>query len=303
LRTVTPIGRRFIGTSTGASTRVNGTPLEAALTRDRVVVIAALVVVAVLAWAYVLWLAGVIALPAPTGPGGMAAREMNAGSMPAMDMGEAVAPRFVAWGLLDFAFTFAMWAVMMVGMMTPSVAPMVLLYAAAGRKARASDRPIAATGWFLAGYLLVWTGFSLAASTLQGLLTALALLTPMMSTKNALFGGVVLIVVGLYQWTPLKNVCLRQCQTPIAFLATHGGFHSDPLGALRLGIAHGLYCLGCCWALMVLLFVGGIMNVLWIAGIALLVLLEKIVPTARLVPRISGALIAAAGVWMLITGL
>jgi predicted metal-binding membrane protein len=278
---------------------VNSTPLEAVLARDRVVVAAALAVVAVLAWAYVLWLAADMAVPAPAAPGGMASAE----EMPGMDMGNPVAPAFVAWSIADFAFILAMWSEMMVGMMTPSVSPMVLLYAAAGRKARAAGQPIAATGWFFAGYLLVWIGFSVVATTVQWLLTTLALLTPMMATNSALLGGVVLAVVGPYQWTQFKEVCLRQCQTPIAFLASHGGFHSDPLGALRLGFAHGLYCLGCCWALMVLLFVGGIMNVLWIAGIAILILLEKTLLTGRLVSRVSGALIFAAGVWILVGAL
>jgi predicted metal-binding membrane protein len=121
-----------------------------------------------------------------------------------------------------------------------------------------------------------------------------------MATNSTVLGGLVLIAAGLYQWTPMKGVCLQQCQAPIAFLASHGGFRSDPLGALRFGIVHGAYCLGCCWALMALLFVGGVMNVLWIAGIAILILLEKTVPTGQLIPRISGTLMAAIGVWLLV---
>jgi predicted metal-binding membrane protein len=124
-----------------------------------------------------------------------------------------------------------------------------------------------------------------------------------MAADSAILGGLVLIAAGLYQWTPMKGVCLRQCQAPIAFLVSHGGFRSAPLGALRLGIDHGAYCLGCCWALMALLFVGGVMNVLWIAGIAILVLLEKTVPTGQLIPRISGMLMAAAGAWLILGAL
>ncbi|TIN91900.1 MAG: DUF2182 domain-containing protein [Mesorhizobium sp.] len=255
---------------------MSDTALEAALRRDRAVVTAALVVIAVLAWAYVLWLAA------------------------GMDMGATAAPVFRAWAAADFAFIFTMWTVMMVGMMTPSVAPMLLLYAGVGRKARADGRPIASTGWFFAGYLAVWVVFSLVATAAQWLLAGLALLSPSMATDSAILGGLVLIAAGLYQWTPLKGVCLRQCQAPIAFLASHGGFRSAPFGALRLGVAHGAYCLGCCWALMALLFVGGVMNVLWIAGIAALVLLEKIIPTGQLVPRITGVLMAAIGVWFIV---
>jgi predicted metal-binding membrane protein len=176
---------------------------------------------------------------------------------------------------------------------------MLLLYAASGRKAAESGTPLAATGWFFVGYLAVWIGFSALATLAQWALTTLALMTPMMATTSAVLGGALLIAAGLYQWTPLKGACLRACQSPIEFLTTHGGFRVSPLGAIRLGIAHGAYCLGCCVALMLLLFVGGIMNLLWIAGLTILILLEKIVPTGRLLPRISGALLAAAGVWVL----
>ncbi|GLS37083.1 metal-binding protein [Mesorhizobium tianshanense] len=273
---------------------MSDTALEAVLRRDRAVVTAALVVIAVLSWAYLLWLAADMAMPMAPGA------DMAGMDMASMDMGAAIAPGFQAWTPADFAFIFAMWAVMMVGMMTPSVAPMVLLYAGVGRKAQASGRPIASTAWFFTGYLLVWIAFSIAATCAQWLLTSLSLLGPAMASNSTVVGGLVLIAAGLYQWAPMKGVCLRQCQAPIAFLASHGGFRSDPLGALRFGTIHGSYCLGCCWALMALLFVGGVMNVLWIAGIAILVLLEKTVPTGQLIPRISGALMAIAGVWLLV---
>jgi predicted metal-binding membrane protein len=120
-----------------------------------------------------------------------------------------------------------------------------------------------------------------------------------MATTSSAVAGLVLIAAGLYQWTPLKDACLRQCRAPIAFLSSHGGFRSDPFGALRLGIEHGAYCLGCCWALMALLFVGGVMNIACIGGVAMLVLLEKTVPAGRLIPRISGMLLGGAGIWLL----
>ncbi|TIT72015.1 MAG: DUF2182 domain-containing protein, partial [Mesorhizobium sp.] len=260
--------------------------------------------IAVLAWAYVFWLAASMGMPAtPMETGGdmagMSTSDMSGMDMPGMDIGAAVAPAIRAWTVADFVFIFAMWSVMMVGMMTPSVAPMLLLYAGVGRKAGASGRTIASTGWFFAGYLLVWVAFSLAATGAQWLLGRLALLNPMMATNSGILGGLILIAAGLYQWTPVKGVCLSQCQAPIAFLTSHGGFRTAPLGALRLGIAHGAYCLGCCWALMALLFVGGVMNVLWVAGIAILILLEKTVPAGRVIPRISGTLMVAIGVWLL----
>jgi predicted metal-binding membrane protein len=267
--------------------------LATLLRRDRLAVAAALIVVTLLAWAYLLWLSTQMAADGMTGMADMPGMDMSA-------MAGAMAPSIRAWAPADFAFMFAMWAVMMVGMMTPSVAPMLLLYAGVGRKAAESGTPFASTGWFFAGYLAVWTAFSALATFAQWAFTTLALLTPMMAASSATLGGIVLIAAGLYQWTPLKETCLRSCQAPLAFLMAHGGFRDQPLGALRLGIAHGGYCLGCCFALMTLLFVGGIMNVLWIAGLTILVLLEKIVPAGLLIPRISGALIGAAGIWLLV---
>ncbi|MCX7304386.1 MAG: DUF2182 domain-containing protein [Hyphomicrobiales bacterium] len=285
---------------------MSDTTLEALLRRDRIVVAAALVFVAVLAWAYLLCLGAQMGMSDVPAPGDasveMPGMDMSGMDMSGMDMGASMAPSLRAWAPADFAFIFTMWAVMMVGMMTPSVTPMVLLYALVGRKARKDGKAFAPTGWFFAGYLLVWVLFSVLATILQWLMASMALLTPAMATASAKVGGVVLIAAGIYQWTPLKGACLRQCQTPIAFLTSHGGFRSDPFGALRLGLEHGIYCLGCCWALMALLFVGGVMNIAWIGGIAILVLLEKTVPAGQLIARCSGALLAAAGIWLLFTG-
>ena len=287
--------------------------INAILRRDRAIVIAAVATISAVAWAYILWLAAQMSMVE------MPASVPSSGGMPGMHMPDpavssasetmrgmhtdgamAVAePGFRPWGVTDFAFMFVMWAVMMVGMMTPSVAPMMLLYAAVGRKSAASGRPLAATGWFLAGYLAAWGAFSLAATSAQWFLTWLALLTPMMDRASSIFGGLVLIAAGLYQWSPFKNLCLTQCQSPLGFLMSHGGFRPDPSGALRLGAEHGLYCVGCCWMLMSLLFVGGVMNVLWIAGLALLVLAEKAVPTGHLIPRLAGAGMTAAGLFFL----
>lgn len=281
--------------------------LATLLKRDRIVVAAALIALTLLAWAYVLWLSGHMAMPSAPVSDSMARMDMgpgasSGGDMAGMDMSGmagAIAPAFRAWAPADFVFMFSMWAVMMVGMMTPSVAPMVLLYAGVGRKASENGAPFASTGWFFAGYLAVWITFSALATFAQWALTDLALLTPMMAAASTIFGGVVLVAVGLYQWTPLKDTCLRACQAPIGFLMAHGGFRIEPIGAIRLGIVHGAYCLGCCFALMMLLFVGGIMNVLWIASLTILVLLEKVVPAGRVISRISGVLIGAAGVWLL----
>jgi predicted metal-binding membrane protein len=264
------------------------------LRRDRFIVLAALAALTLLAWADLLWLAG---------PMAMAPARMSSGmeDMPGMDMsamGDALAPAFKPWGPLDFAVIFAMWAVMMTGMMTPSVAPMILLYAGFGRKAAAGGAPFASAGWFFAGYLAVWVGFGALATAAQWALTSLALLTPAMVSASAAMGGGLLIAAGLYQWTPLKDRCLSACQVPLAFLMAHGGFRPERSGAFALGTKHGAYCLGCCFALMMLLFVGGVMNTLWIAGLTILVLLEKTVPAGRLIPRISGVAMIAAGLWL-----
>jgi predicted metal-binding membrane protein len=206
-----------------------------------------------------------------------------------------MAPAIVPWSGGDFAAMLLMWAVMMVGMMIPSAAPMILIYARVGRRAESSGKPFAAAGWFASGYLLAWTGFALMATLLQWLLEQAMLISPGTASAGPLLGGLLLIGAGLYQWTPLKDNCLASCQSPLQFIQRHGGFRGDRAGALKLGLRHGLYCIGCCWALMLLLFVGGVMNLLWIAAIAAWVLAEKLLPPGRLVSRAAGAAMIAAG--------
>ncbi|HEX9237852.1 MAG TPA: DUF2182 domain-containing protein, partial [Xanthobacteraceae bacterium] len=204
------------------------------------------------------------------------------------------------WQPIEFAYVFAMWIVMMIGMMVPSVAPMILIYARVGRQAETSGQPFAASAWFAAGYLVAWTGFSLAATFAQWALQRAALLTPMMESASNVLGGVVLIAAGVYQWTPVKEACLSYCQAPLTFIMRHGGFRREAAGALTLGFRHGLYCIGCCWALMLLLFVGGVMNLLWIAALAVLVLLEKAMPFGKSVSRVAGVAFIAMGTWLLL---
>jgi predicted metal-binding membrane protein len=262
--------------------------LEAVLRRDRLIVASALGTIAVLAWAYVLWLAVDM---------NMDGMNMSGFRMVPAGMG-MMAPAAAPWSAVEFAFVFVMWAVMMVGMMAPSAAPMILMYARVGRQGKIAGKPLAATGWFVAGYFLAWAGFSLAATLVQWVLEREALLDARMASANILLGALVLIAAGIYQWTPIKNACLAQCQTPFRFLMSHGGFRSNVLGCLHLGLLHGTYCVGCCWVLMALLFVVGVMNVLWIALLALLVLLEKLTPWGRWVARIAGAVCIAVGAWM-----
>jgi len=259
---------------------MTNTALESILRRDRYAVMVALVLLTVLAWAYVLWLAKHMDMPDPSSMSGMG----------------AMAPQVHPWAIPDLLFSFTMWSVMMAGMMLPSVAPVILLYVLVGRQAEAQQKPLAATGWFAGGYLLAWSGFSLLAALLQAVLNQATLLTPALASTNNILGGIILIVAGLYQWTSLKDRCLANCRAPLFFIQRHGGFKRRALPSLGLGLQHGLYCIGCCWALMLLLFVGGVMNIAWIAGIAAVVLLEKIMTDGQNVSRVIGLGLIVGGV-------
>lgn len=267
--------------------------IEHVLRRDRIIVVAALGTLTALAWAYTLWSShameiGVMSMPESSGM--------------SMDMNAALGPAFEPWSGIDFVVVFVMWTVMMVGMMTPSAAPMILVYARVGRQAASQGKPFAATGFFVAGYLLAWTAFSLVATVGQWGLERAALLTHLMTPASDVFGGGVLIVAGVFQWMPLKDACLKHCQSPFSFIMQHG-FRRDASGSLTLGFRHGIYCVGCCWALMALLFVGGVMNIVWIAGLTVFVLLEKIVPLGRVVSRIVGTSLLAWGWWLLVSAM
>ncbi len=258
--------------------------LEFLLKRDRRILIAATIALTVVAWLYLLWIA----------------QDMPGMDMPGMDMSEAMAPMARVWTLADFTFMFLMWGIMMIGMMTPSAAPIILIYARVARQSAQAGKPLAATGWFAVGYLASWTAFSLLATIAQGLLERAALLTPMMEVSSDRFGGAVLIIAGLYQFTALKNTCLSHCQSPFNFIQSHGGFKRGTWAPIELGLRHGFYCMGCCWALMALLFVVGVMNIIWIAAIATYILLEKVLPRGNVVPRAAGTGLVMAGFWLLL---
>ena len=239
------------------------TTLEAVARHDRLVVITALTVVIALSWAYMLAGAGMAMMtPAVWTPG-------------------------------YAVFMFFMWLVMMVAMMLPSAAPMILLFVAVNRKQRETGHPHVATSIFVVGYLAAWAGFSLVAVILQWALERSGMLSPMLVGTNVIFGGVVLLAAGIYQLTPLKHACLRHCRSPLAFLSTH--WRRGTLGAVHMGFVHGAFCVGCCWFLMGLLFFGGVMNLYWIAGLALFVLFEKTTPAGHW-------LCYAAGVALLVWG-
>jgi predicted metal-binding membrane protein len=216
--------------------------------------------------------------------------------MPSMDMGGGhMMTMQPEWTLGYAVLIFIMWAVMMAAMMLPSAAPTVLLVAALARRNAAGAGFTPATALLFAlGYLLVWSGFSLLASSLQWALDQAGMLSARMAVANAAIAGIVLIAAGAYQWTPLKETCLRHCRSPVAFLVQH--WRRGAGGAVATGVRHGLYCLGCCWMLMALLFVAGLMNLAWVAAVALLVLLEKTMPWGGRMSRLAGALLAIWGV-------
>jgi predicted metal-binding membrane protein len=251
--------------------------LESILKRDRLIVIVGLAAVASLAWAYTL--AGV----------GMG---MNAFQMTAM--GDAAAPASPApWSPVRALVVFLMWLIMMIAMMLPSAAPVALLFAAIVGKRKAPPGPELGAAAFVAGYLAVWGLFSAGAAAAQWALEMSRLLTPMMQSTSAVFDGALLLAAGAYQLTPLKQACLGRCRQPIAFITQY--WRSGTGGAFRMGVAHGIFCLGCCWFLMALLFVGGVMNLYWIAGIATYVMAEKLLPRQRWLSAAAGwALIVLA---------
>ena len=269
---------------------LSASPLAALLKRDRAITTAALVVLTGLAWAYLIHLSR-----AMDGMAGMAGTGVGRGAA----MGELAAPLATAWGSADFILMFLMWAVMMAAMMLPSAAPMLLTFAAVNRRRRENSGPYVPTAVFLSGYLLVWGGFSLAATLAQWGLHTAALLSPMLSLAGVspIVGGLLLAAAGVFQWTPLKHACLRHCRTPLGFLTND--WQEGWRGALRMGLRHGAYCLGCCWALMALLFVLGVMNLLWIMALSALALAEKALPGGFWIGRLAGLGLLAWGLWLI----
>jgi predicted metal-binding membrane protein len=197
------------------------------------------------------------------------------------------------WTAAEYAPRLLMWAVMMVAMMVPTAAPMTLVYAAVARKAAKEDHAVAPTFVFVAGYLAIWVLFSVAATAVQSGLGQLALLSPAMVSASPVLGGGLLIGAGVYELTPYKHACLAHCRAPAHFISQkwRGGF----AGAFRMGLGLGSYCLGCCWVLMGLLFVGGVLNLFWIAAIAAFILLEKTMPLAETGGRVLGAAMIVVG--------
>ena len=243
--------------------------IERVLRHERAVIIAAVVVVAGLAWLDLL----------RRGHG-------------VMDM---AMPEMEPWSFAAFGAILAMWLVMMVAMMLPSAAPMLLLFAATQRGRATSGGPATVLA-FATGYLLVWGGFSVAAAASQALLQQSMLLSSNLAMTTGWLAPAVLALAGIYQLTPLKHACLFRCRSPLGFLLSR--WRDGVGGALAMGLRHGAFCLGCCWALMALLFVGGVMNLAWVAVLALFVLGEKVLPGGAWLSRVSGVALLVWAVWL-----
>lgn len=261
------------------NTNITNSTLENILKKDRFIIVSGLFVLCVLAWLYIIYLY----------------RQMVVMDMNALFFAMPMTPE---WTATDFLLLFLMWLVMMIAMMTPSVTPLILIFAMVNRQRKQQRTPFVSTGYLLSGYFLVWAAFSLMATILQWLLQHISLLNPEMETTSKILGAIILMAAGVFQFTPLKQKCLSYCRTPIDFI--HRNWKEGKPGALRMGIENGMYCLGCCWILMILLFVSGIMNILWIAIIALFVLIEKVLPQIKWISFVAGAALIIYGAIVLV---
>jgi predicted metal-binding membrane protein len=252
----------------------SATALESILKRERMIVLSGLIGLVALAWIYL----------------GLEAIRMAEMDMAQMDMAMM---QMHQWTVLEASLTFSMWAIMMVAMMIPSAAPTILLYGLVRRKKSTAEHVLAPTGAFAFGYILAWTAFSAVATALQYFLHREAFLSEGMTLNNGLAAGLLMAAVGAYQLTPTKEACLKHCRSPAEFLSRH--WRKGTTGAVIMGLHHGLYCLGCCWGLMALLFVGGVMNLLWVALLAGFVLIEKLTPMGHGAARIAGLILLLTG--------
>lgn len=281
-----------------APEKTNTPPLYAllrGLNRGEAFSAAAILLIALIAWAY-------IATLPPMTPTSSAAPDMPGMpmDMPGMAM-DGMSESPPSWTWTRAWATFSMWSIMMVAMMLPAAAPIVLLHRRTASQAHAQGASAPPTALLVLGYAVVWVAFAALATALQWALSNAGLLNGMDAFADRRVAGAVLIAAGLYQLTPLKQTCLQLCRSPVTFLMRH--YRPGAAGALRMGLGHGLYCLGCCWAAMALLFVGGVMNLLWVAALAIFVLIEKALPFGRFFGIAVGIGALAVGFYWLLTGI
>jgi predicted metal-binding membrane protein len=259
-------------------------PVASISARDRLLIRCCILAIAALAWAYLFYLDHQMSQA-------MTQETMSASmEMPGMPMTRP-------WAGAEVFFTFVMWAVMMAGMMAGSAMPVMLLFA--GAHARRGERAVRQmTLLFGVGYAVVWIGFSALATLTQWALHDAAMLSPMMAASSPQVGAAILCAAGVYQLTPFKQTCLTHCRSALGFFMTH--WRDGRFGALQMGLRHGAYCLGCCWAVMLVLFVVGVMNLVWVAALALLLLLEKVGPAGLIVARVAGVAMIVAGIFLII---
>jgi predicted metal-binding membrane protein len=263
---------------------------------EQLAVMGGLVVVSAVSWVYTIRMAngmGAIGQPAATDMGHSSHHPAAHGAVHS-----AVMPHLASWGVSEAWMTFVMWGVMMAAMMLPTVIPMALAFATVNRQNGRSG-VLVPVGAFTAGYLSAWAIYCVAATVLQWGLLRAALLSPVNLASGPVLGGFLLIGAGLFQWTPWKDACMQKCRNPLGFLLTH--WRPGRLGALRLGSRYGLYCVGCCWLLMLICFGLGVMNLVWMAVLTAFMLVEKITPAGRAVSRVAGAGLVMWGGLMLLS--
>jgi predicted metal-binding membrane protein len=251
--------------------------------RDQILIATCILLICAVAWAYLVHLNGQ-ASSGHTSPTAMAGMAMSTDT---------------AGGVAGVLLTFIMWSVMMVGMMAPSATPMLLLFATSQARRGARSAPTL-TLLFAVGYLTIWLGFSAGATLVHWGLDQSMLLSSTMAIASRRVAGALCIGAGVYQLTPLKLGCLQHCQSPVSFLMSH--WREGPRGAFQMGIRHGLYCLGCCWALMALLFVVGVMNLMAVALLTVFILAERVGRGGAIISRVGGATMIGAGLFMLFIG-
>lgn len=279
--------------------------LQNLVRHERTLAWTAIVLLTVLAWAYVLAGAGTGMSILGMSSWRLPLEGSGGNDMPSMDGMTGMGPAPIIWDAWHTLLLLSMWWVMMIAMMTPSAAPMILLYARVAAQPSAASPPADVRRSILAfvgGYLLVWLGFSVLAAGAHWALQRSGLLSTMtMGSLSAALSGLLLIAAGLYQVLPLKRACLVNCRSPAAFLASH--WRKGASGALRMGLDHGNYCVGCCFALMLLLFVGGVMNLVWIAGLTAFVLIEKLASWGDKLVRPAAFGLIAAGTLLIATAI